>query len=182
MNERRLSLAGKIDIGLVKGLGHLFAALKNAALWLAGLLSFIALPTMTFEYAEGLADISWHEMGATLLLGLLLWRHIRYCRFFDTGFWRGLSRLLMVQGVLSCTLLTFSGLTLGLLLNSRYLDGFLDYLRLDDPISKLTTYALVLFAVFVAAPTNKRPKAAAAPAQPLRIEPSVSAMAREAQP
>lgn len=182
MKDQHLSLAGKVDIGLVKGLSHLLAALKNIVLWLGGLLNLIALPATVFEYREGLADLSWHEWLAMLLLTLLLSRHIRYCRYFSVGFWRGLSRLLMFQGLLLCTLLTVTGLTLGLLLDSSSLYEFLGYLRLEDPLSKLITYALVLLAVALAAPTGKGPKAGADFPQSKRVEPTVSSMTREAQP
>ena len=153
MTPRHLSLTEKIDLGLVKGLNYLLIILKNSALWLIGLLALIATPVLAVEYDEGLADISWNEAGTLIFLALLLYRHIRYCRRFSTGFWAGLSRPLMFLGALNCLWLALTGAALALLLDSQYLNEFLSQLRNGDPFGEMISDATLLLAIFLAAPT-----------------------------
>lgn len=174
MHDSRLSLVGKIDTALVKGTGLLLRGLRDTSIWLMGLFSVVALPLLAIEYGEGLADLSWLEWGAMALLALLLWRHVHYCRHFALGFWRGLSRLLMFQGMLSCLSFVFCGLLLSLLLDDESLPGLLNFLRLEDPLSKLATYALALLAVYLASPTTPMCNRTMASVEPSRVEPTVS--------
>lgn len=180
MHDSRLSLIGKIDTALVKGIGLLLRGLRDTTIWLLGLLSVVGLPSLAIEYGEGLADLSWLEWGAMALLALLLWRHVHYCRHFAFGFWRGFSRLLVFQGVLNCLGLAFCGLLLYLFLDKESLPGLLNYLRMEDPLSKLTTYALALLAVYLASPTTPMRNWTPASVAPPRIEPTVYFTDKEA--
>lgn len=179
MERYELSLAGKLDAGLVKALCALLGWLKNLSLWVLGLSMLLGAIWMIFEYDEGLADISWHEWGFLLLLPLLLWRHARYCQCFAIGFWRGLSRLLIFQGILGIVTLSGTGLLVALLLESESLDSFLRYMAQGDPISELVGYGLTLLVVYLAAPASAG-SPASQQAAPARIEPTVSPMAKEA--
>lgn len=153
MEHRELSLLSKLDNGLTKGLCIMLGWLKYLGLWLLGLVMLVASFLLIFEYGEGLADISWHEWGFLLLLSLLLWRHTRYCQHFTLGFWRGLSRLLIAQGVLGILLAFGIGLLVCLLLGSEHLDSFLQYLTREHPVDELVSYGFTLLAVYLAAPT-----------------------------
>lgn len=178
MERRELSLAGKLDSGLVNGLCALLEGFKNLTLWLLGLLMLPASVWVVFEYDEGFSDISWHEWGFLLLLPVLLWRHVCYCRHFASGFWRGLSRLLTFQGVLSVIHLSSIGFLLFLFLESDDLDVFLHYLSQEHPLSELAALGLTLLAVYLAAPTcSQAPsRKRAMPA----VAPIPSSMANEA--
>ena len=154
MEHRELSLLSKLDNGLTKGLCIMLGWLKYLGLWLLGLVMLVASFLMILEYGEGLADISWHEWVFLLLLSLLLWRHTRYCQHFTLGFWRGLSRLLIAQGVLGILLAFGIGLLVCLLLGSEHLDSFLQYLTREHPVDELVSYGFTLLAVYLAAPVS----------------------------
>jgi hypothetical protein len=180
MQSSELSLAGKLDNGLTKGLCLLLRGLKTGSLWLLGLLTLAGLPWIIFEYSEGLADISPLEWGFMPLLALLLWRHSHYCQHFTTGIWRGLSRLLMFQGVMSILGLVIIGLLTFVMAQTGDLQGLLRYLLQDDPISKFVSFGSVLLAVYLAAPTAATESLSATEAMTARVEPSVSVTAKEA--
>jgi hypothetical protein len=153
MQSPKLSLAGKLDSGLTKCLCLLLGWLKTGSLWLIGLLTLAALPGVIFEYGEGAADLSPLEWGFILLMALLLWRYIHYCRHYSTGIWRGLNRLLMFQGVMSVLGLVIIGLLTAMLARTEYLQSFIVYLMQDDPATKLVSYGAILLAAYLSAPT-----------------------------
>jgi hypothetical protein len=180
MQTRELSLVGKLDNGLTKGLCLLLGWLKTASLWWLGLLTLAALPWLIFEYGEGLADLSLMEWGFMPLLVLLLWRHVRYCRHFTTGMWRGLNRLLICQGVMTALYLVFIGLLASVMVQTEHFEELTSFLTLNDPISRFVNLVSVLLAAYLAAPTagittRSMPKAA-----PIRMEPTVTPAAKEA--
>lgn len=156
MQTRELSLAEKLDTGLSRGLCLVISWLSNAVVWLLGLMVLLGLPALIFEYGEGLADVSWHEWAFMLLFGLLLWRHIHYCRHFATGFWRGLSRLLMFQGRLCFAVLA----TLGFAIGFEQVQGVSADLvsAAVDSAFELVGFGLVLLALYLAVPiaSNER--------------------------
>jgi hypothetical protein len=180
MQSPELSLAGKLDNGLTKGLCLLLRGLRTGSLWLLGLLTLAGLPLMIFEYGEGLADLSLLEWGVMPLLALLLWRHIHYCQHFTTGTWRGLSRLLMFQGVMSVLGMIIIGLFTFVMAQTEDIQRLYQYLLQDDPISKIVTFGSVLLAVYLAAPTATTESLSTPEAMPARVEPSVSTTAKEA--
>lgn len=61
MQSPDLSLAGKLDNLLTKGLCSLLGGLANTFIWLLGLLVLVGQPIQIFEYGEGLSDVSWAE-------------------------------------------------------------------------------------------------------------------------
>lgn len=151
-----LSLAGRLDNSASRLICTLLSGLKKTLLWLCGLLILALLPMLIFEYGEGLADISLLEWGFMLLLGLLLWRHAHYCRHFSTGFWKGASRLLTSIGILSVVELAMIGLCEIFLWRTEYEELPKHYLLEDDPLVKLATYATLLMALYLAAPSASR--------------------------
>lgn len=180
MQTRELSLVGKLDNGLTKGLCLLLGWLKTASLWWLGLLTLASLPLLIFEYGEGLADLSLLEWGFMPLLVLLLWRHVRYCRHVTTGMWRGLNRLLICQGIMSALGLLLIGLLTAVMVETDDVQGLVTYLAQDDPISKFVSLGSVLLAAYLASPTagittRSMPKAA-----PTRVEPTITPAAKEA--
>lgn len=177
MHSHGLSLISKSDIGLTKSLCWLLRSLKTGCLWLFGLLVLVPLPWILFEYGEGLADISLLEWGFMPLLFLLLWRHVHYCRHFSTGVWRGLSRLLIYQGLMIAVELVITGLFISLLLHTEHLTTLLGFLMRDDPISKFITFGTILLAVYLAAPTTATSKGLP---MPRASSPEASTMAKEA--
>ncbi|MGV8842901.1 MAG: hypothetical protein ACOH2I_06600 [Pseudomonas sp.] len=180
MQTRELSLVGKLDNGLTKGLCLLLSWLKTASLWWLGLLTLASLPLLIFEYGEGLADISPMEWGFMPLLALLLWRHVRYCRHFTTGIWRGLNRLLICQGIMSALGLLLVGLLTAVMVQTDHLQELLSYLKQDDPISKFVSFGSVLLAAYLAAPTAGITTLSMPKATPIRVEPTVTPAAKEA--
>lgn len=180
MQARELSLAGKLDNGLTKGLCLLFGWLKTASLWWLGLLTLASLPLLIFEYGEGLADLSLLEWAFMPLLTLLVWRHVRYCRHFTTGIWRGLNRLLICQGIMSALGLLLVGLLTAVMVQTDHVQGLVTYLSQDDPISKLVSFSSVLLAAYLAAPTAGITTLSMPKATPIRVEPTVSQAAKEA--
>ena len=180
MQSPELSLAGKLDTGLTKILCALLGGLKTASLWLTGFLTLAVMPWMIFEYGEGLSDLSPLEWGFMPLLALLLWRHIRYCRHFSSGFWHGLNRILIFQGVMSVLTLALIGAVVGALLFTEHLQSFLNYLQYQDPISKLASFAFLLLTVYLAAPTRATDSRSTVETPSAHVEPFVSATAKEA--
>lgn len=152
MEHRELSLISKLDNGLTKGLCIILRWIKNFSLWLLGAVLLQRSIKMVFEYDEGLADISWHEWGFFLLMALLLWRHIHYCNHFSTSYWRGLSRLLIAQGILGVLFFFFMGLLLVLLSLNGDLGNFSFALFRDTPTAKVVHYSFILLTVYLAAP------------------------------
>lgn len=151
MQSPELSLAGKLDNNLTKGLCLLLGWLINASIWLLGLSSVAGQASQIFEYGEGLADVSWDEWSFMLLVILLLWRHTRYCRHFANGFWRGLNRLLSFQGRLLCVWLSIFGFAIGF---EQQLGTPVDLLStVAAPVAELTVFGFVLLALYLAAPT-----------------------------
>lgn len=180
MQTHELSLVGKLDNGLTKGLCLLLVWLKNASLWWFGLLTLASLPLLIFEYGEGLADISLLEWAFMPLLALLLWRHVRYCRHFATGIWRGLNRLLICQGIMSALGLLLVGLLTAVMVQTDHLQELLSYLTQDDPISKFVSFSSVLLAAYLAAPTAAVNTLSIPKSAPIRVEPTVTPAAKEA--
>ena len=180
MQTRELSLMGKLDNGLTKGFCLLLGWLKTASLWLLGLMTLASLPLLIFEYGEGLADISLLEWAFMPLLALLLWRHVRYCRHFATGIWRGLNRLLICQGIMSAFGLLLVGLLTAVMVQTDHLQELLSYLTQDDPISKFVSFSSVLLAAYLAAPTAAVNTLSIPKSAPIRVEPTVTQAAKEA--
>lgn len=163
MQNNEISLAGKIDNGLTKGLCLLLDGLKTIFLWLSGLMLLIGLPLLIFEYGEGLADLSLAEWIFMPLMLLLLWRHVHYCKHFGTGFWRGFSRLMICLGMLLVVQLAFIGMVAGVLavtdnaeMTERGLEAFIMFLALDDPLGEILNYGLLLITTYLAAPYMSR--------------------------
>ncbi|MDI5885990.1 hypothetical protein ACFO0O_06460 [Cobetia amphilecti] len=176
-----LSLTGKIDNGFSRFLCQVLNAIKTGMLWLIGLMILALLPFAIFEYGEGLADISLLEWAFMALLGLLLWRHVNYCQHFSTGFWKGASRLLISLGIMTVVELVVIGLCEIFLWQSEYEDLPRNYLLDDDPLVKLATYASLLVALYLSAPTANRramttnePQAQGDTRAPEKAEPATS--------
>ncbi|MBU0838033.1 MAG: hypothetical protein KJ945_12060 [Gammaproteobacteria bacterium] len=180
MQTRELSLVGKLDNGLAKGLCLLLGWLKTASLWWLGLLTLASLPLLIFEYGEGLADLSLLEWAFMPLLALLIWRHVRYCRHFTTGIWRGLNRLLICQGIMSALGLLLVGLLTAVMVQTDNLQELLSYLTQDDPISKFVNFCSVLLAAYLAPPTAGITTLSMPKAATIRVEPTVTQAAKEA--
>ena len=174
MQTSELSLAGKLDTGLTKGLCLLFGWLKSASLWLLGLAALADLPSDIFEHDAGLWDISLIELSMLLLLPLLAWRHVRYCRHFGLGFWAGLNRLLQIIGRAVASMLVLGGIFFAFLLATGDFSKSALTFEPGDPVSELVSCGLFLLAVYLAAPsaafTNKLPNIAAAE----RVEPTLN--------
>ncbi|PHR17748.1 MAG: hypothetical protein COA41_11570 [Sphingopyxis sp.] len=163
MQSTEMSLVGKIDNGLSKGLCLLLNGLKTIFLWLTGLMVLIGLPLIIFEYGEGLADLSLVEWIFIPLMFLLLWRHMHYCKHFGTGIWRGFSRLMLCVGMLLVVQLAFIGIVAGLLavtddaeMTERGTEAFIKFLALEDPLSEILNYGLLLITIYLAAPYTPR--------------------------
>ncbi|GMQ55205.1 hypothetical protein [Halopseudomonas aestusnigri] len=180
MHEKELSLTGKLDNGLTKGILHLLGWLKVGGLWLLGLTSLAALPWIIFEYEEGLSDLSILEWGFIPLLALLLWRHVHYCKHFTTGFWLGFSRLLICQGVMSALKFLLVGVVIsGLFLIEHPQELFYSLVQ-ESPLDKIITFSSVLVAAYLAAPTSCKKPVNVPAAAPLAAEPTASPEAKEA--
>lgn len=180
MDRSELTLAGKIDAGLVKGLCLLLGWLKHFGLSLLGLLGLAWLLLGIFEYDDGLADISWHEWGFMLLLVLLLWRHVRYCQHFSCGFWRGLTRIIKAQGIMAVTALSSLALFFLPFQENENLSESLRQIGQTDPISELMHFGFVLLVVYLSAPTASVLNGAIPSTVPVRVEPTLSSTAKEA--
>ncbi|MDD2162603.1 hypothetical protein N1078_18750 [Pseudomonas sp. MIL19] len=175
MQSPELSLAGKLDTGLTKGLCLLLGWLIHIAIWLVGLLGLAGQAIQIFEYEEGLADVSWLEWSFMLLFALLLRRHVHYCRNFGAGFWSGVNRLLTFQGRLVCLGLGIFGFAVGF---EQELGTSVDLLNtVADPVTELAAFGFVLLALYLAAPTalteSARPITAA------RVEPVFTSVEKE---
>lgn len=151
MQSPDLSLAGKLDNLLTKGFCSLLGGLANTFIWLLGLLVLVGQPIQIFEYGEGLSDVSWAEWGFMLLFVLLLRRHVHYCRHFSTGYWTGLSRLVVFQGRFACIGLSILGFMVGL---ESLLGASADLPSTVDPAMDVTGSGLVLLMLYLAAPTS----------------------------
>ncbi|HDY97726.1 MAG TPA: hypothetical protein ENH72_04465 [Pseudomonas sabulinigri] len=159
MQNPEMSLIEKLDNGLTKGLCLLLGWIKTAFIWLSGLISLIGLPIIIFEYGEGSADLSRIEWIFMPLMLLLLWRHVNYCKHFETGFWRSISRLMIFIGMLLMLQLVFIGIVAGLLsvtddaeMTTNSLEAFLKFLAMADPLSEILNYGLLLITVYLSAP------------------------------
>lgn len=175
MDNPEMTLIGKLDIGLSKGICLILGALKTGFIWLSGLALIVWLPFIVFEYGDGLVDLSSLEWIFMILMGLLIWRHVRYCKHFGTGFWRGLSRLLICQGLLMTFELVVIGFVASMLVGVKPLDTatnnlreFLQFLMMDDPASKILTFTLILFATYLAPPSGYKLQHAKAATQPVQ--------------
>lgn len=180
MQHPELSLIGKLDIGLSKGLCWLLGWWKTVSLWLIGLFMLASLPWIIFEYGEGLADLAPLEWLFMLLLALLLWRHIHYASHFALGFWHGLHRLLIVQGVMFVLGLVVLGVFTTMV---RFVERPEELLRLitqEHPIDKIVTFGAVLLALYLGVPRTPLTQAPAPEAVQTRVEPEIPSLAKEA--
>jgi hypothetical protein len=162
----KLSLLAQADTGLVRAACYLLDGLKHLVLWLLGLLAIAGYFGLVFEYGEGLADVSLHEWAFMLLALLLTWRHCRYARHFDYGFWRGLGRWLSAPGILLAVVLAVAGLSAF----SEVSTGF----SAEVALAKEGEVALLFFALltlYLGAPT--RPRAA------VQIDPVIDTVRQE---
>ncbi|MDP2243422.1 hypothetical protein [Pseudomonas sp.] len=180
MQSTELSLAGKLDNGLTKGLCLLLRGLKTACLWLAGLLTLASLPLLIFEYGEGLADLSLLEWAFMPLLVLLLWRHIHYCQHFAMGFWRGLSCLLIAQGIMAALSMVLFGAYAAWLAQTEHPDEILRLLTQEDPLDKLLAFGMVLLALYLAIPKSASNTLLQPATVHARVEPEIFTPAKEA--
>ncbi len=179
MHHPELSLAGKLDSGLTKCLRSILGGVKVSGLWLLGLLTLASLPWMIFEYDDGLADLSLLEWGFMPVLALLLWRHIRYCQHFSTGFWRGLSRLLIAQGIMATVGLVILGACATLLAQIEHPDELLRLLIQEDPLDKLLAFGCVLLAMYLAIPKSAPASLSQPTTVDTRVEPELFSPAKE---
>lgn len=188
MQKPDLSQIGMLDNGLSKWTVRLLEILARTFLWLAGLALLLWLPFGLFEYSEGLADLSRAEWAFMALLLLLLRRHDRYCRHFATGFWRGISRLLISQGLAVVVLLAALGACLIALGWSWTLDpdksslaDQLEVLFYSAGLLDIVFYAAMLLATYLAAPHRHAPLSKNAAVDPTESDwqsPSVSALSQ----
>ena len=153
MQNRKLSLLGTLDNGLTHLMCLCLTGLKNSILWLIGLLTFLGLPVLIFEYNEGLNDLSLAEWFFIPLMALLLRRHIKYCKHYEASFGRGLGALFKAQGVVAAIELIVIGLVAYALMGTDKLK-ILDVFIIEHPITKLTTLFMILLATYLAAPTQ----------------------------
>lgn len=180
MQHPELSLAGKLDSGLTKGLRSMLAGLKVGGLWLLGLLTLASLPWVFFEYDDGLADLSLLEWSLMPVMALLLWRHIRYCRHFATGFWRGLNRLLIAQGIMAAVGMVLFGACIAWLAQTEHPEELLRLMIQEDPLDKLLACGMVLLALYLAIPKSAPGPLPQPATLHARIEPEVFTPAKEA--
>lgn len=180
MHKNELSLAAKLDTALTKGLCAILTGIKVGSLWLLGLLTLASLPWIIFEYGEGLVDLSLLEWSLMPLLALLLWRHIRYCRHFTTGFWRGLGRLLIAQGIIATVGMVLLGAFAALLSNTEHPDELLRLLIQEDPLDKLLALGMILLALYLAIPKSAPGALPQAATLHARVEPEAFTPAKEA--
>ncbi len=148
-----LPLPARLDTGLTRALLVLLRWSLLGSLWLFGLLLLAVQPIGIAPYSEGVSEISLLEAGFCLLMLLLLWRHIRYCRHFKTGFWHGLNRMLISQGAMFAFTLLVIGLLTSALVHTDYIQPFLLSLRQYSPVSECLYDASILLALYLAAPT-----------------------------
>lgn len=141
----------------------MLGAFKTGFIWLSGLIMTALLPVLIFKYGAGLADLSRIEWAFMVLMALLIWRHVRYCRHFGLGFLRGFSRLLIYQGLLMTVEVVLIGLVASVLVGTQSVDTATDHLRefmqvlmMDDPVSTILGFGLILFATYLAAPSSHR--------------------------
>jgi len=154
MQRSELSLLWAVDSSLSKGMCALLQVVKRAIYWLLGLITLGALPLMIVEHNEGVADISVMEWGFILLIGLLAWRHIRYCRHFSIGFWAGASRLLMAQGLMWVFQLVCLGCYAVFMVYSNQLQLLSEHLLSETLTDKILTLGLIAIAMYLGAPTS----------------------------
>lgn len=176
MHKLELPPVRALDNGLSKWMARVFYAMTLVLLWMAGLVLFVSLHGIVLEYSEGLADLSNAEWIFVVLLTMLIHRHIYYCRHFATGFWRGISRFFIAQGLAILLVLVAYG---------GWLSTYSWSWTLDPAESELTTqlemlihssglldaalYILVLLATYMAAPHSH----CSAPKKP-PIEPTMT--------
>lgn len=180
MQHPELSLIGRLDIGLSKGLCWLLGWWKTVSLWLIGLFMLASLPWTIFEYGEGLADLAPLEWVFMLLLALLLWRHIHYASHFALGFWHGLHRLLMAQGVMFVLGLVVLGVFTTIV---RFVERPEELLRLitqEHPIDKIVTFGAVLLALYLGVPRTSTTQAPVSVTVQTRVAPEIPPLAKEA--
>ena len=180
MQHPELSLAGKLDIGLSKGLCWLLGWSKTVSLWLTGLFMLASLPWIIFEYGEGLADLSPLEWMFMLLLALFLWRHIHYASHFALGFWQGLHRLLMAQGVMFVLGLVVLGAIAAVLQFEKHPEELLRLITQEHPIDKIETLGAVLLALYLGVPRTPATQAPVPVTVQTRVEPEIPPLAKEA--
>lgn len=180
MQPRELSLASKLDNGLTRGLCWLLGRVKTAGLWLIGLSIMASLPWAIFEYDAGLADLSSLEWMFMPLLALLLWRHIHYASHFAFGFWQGLHRLLIAQGVMFVLGLVLLGACAYLLRFDMPPKEFLQLMTQEHPIDKVVTFGAVLLALYLGVPRTSAAQTPVPVTVQTRIEPEIVPLAKEA--
>ena len=180
MQHPELSLAGKLDIGLSKGLCWLLGWSKTVSLWLIGLFMLASLPWTIFEYGEGLADLAPLEWLFMLLLALLLWRHIHYASHFALGFWHGLHRLPIAQGVMFVLGLVVLGAIAAVLQLDKHPEELLRLIPQEHPIDKIVTFGAVLLAIFLGVPRTPATQAPVPASVQTRVEPEITPLAKEA--
>ena len=179
MHHPELSLAGKLDSGLTRGLCSMLTGLMVGGLWLLGLLTLASLPWVFFEYDDGLADLSLLEWGLIPVMAMLLWRHIRYCRYFAMGFWRGLNRLLIAQGIMAAVGMALFGACVAFLAQTEHPEDLLRLLIQEDPRDKLLAFGMVLLALYLAIPKSAPGPVSQSATLHARVEPEIFTQTKE---
>ena len=143
----------RLDLSLTLTLRRLLRGTGNATLWILGLLSYAALPLVGMEYYDGMLQSTWVEWAYVVLLPLLLWRHIAYCKRFNTGFWVGFNRLLKFSGLFVVIWSAAAGLLVTTFLETDMLFDVLGALVQSLDVSgDLFTYGTSLLVVYMSAP------------------------------
>lgn len=161
MHKLELSPIGALDNGLSKWTVRVFYAVALGLLWMAGLVLFFSLHGIVLEYSEGLADLSNAEWIFVILLTMLIRRHIYYCRHFTTGFWRGISRFFIAQGLAVLVMVVATGGWWIAYSSSWTLDpaqsnltAQLETLFYSAGLLDIAFYAVVLLVTYLAAPNS----------------------------
>ena len=152
----KLSPFAQVDTGLTRFVCGLLGGLKHLALWMLGLIAVADFFALIFEYGEGLADMALHEWVFMLLALALTWRHCHYTRHFGYGFWRGLGRWLMTQGILLAVELAVLGMIVWPSLEFTGYAKALDSLDLANKEEEILSLAFALLALYLGAPMKPR--------------------------
>lgn len=149
-----MNMFQRIDIFFSKSINVLLRFFLHLSLLVMGGIYVAAFFVVIFEYDEAFADLANIEILILGLLVLLLYRHYRYCRYFNVGIWKLISSPIYALGMLNLvsSVIWAMVVTVLIFVNPELkLAQLLQFSKEDE----LVALGLFIIAIYLSTPTKE---------------------------
>lgn len=135
-------------IGLLRLFAYIF-------ILLSGLVSLALIFVVIFEYDDGIADLSNIELLILAILGLLLYRHISYCRYYGVAIWKRVIMPIYASGMMSVVYSIIFQIIIGFKFMVKPELTFAEVIMQPSKTGELIFLASSLIAIYLSTPTKR---------------------------